>query len=132
MRPVLLAVASLAAFVALGGADCSGIGECPCIPCTSAIHLKVLDDQLNTLNDGWTVEATLNGTPVADITNCEPGARFNNECTFGGETGLYRITVRDEGFQTRQIAARFSAKSGEDCCRCLTETVVTAILEPNP
>ena len=130
MNAVRIGCVALALFAM--GADCSSIGQCNCFPCTSAIHLKVFDNQNNALTDGWTAEATVDGTTVDDITNCEAGARFGNECTFGNQTGLYRITVRAPGFATRQLAARFAAKSGEDCCRCLSETVVTAILEPAP
>ncbi|HEY4220570.1 MAG TPA: hypothetical protein VGO62_04490 [Myxococcota bacterium] len=131
LPPILASLASLAAFVAtsllLGGGDCSGQGSCACFPCTSAIHLRVTDDQANPLNNGWTVEADLDGTPV-DVAGCAQGARFANECTFGTALGVYRITVRDPGFEDRQIAARFAAKSGDDCCRCLDETIVDAEL----
>ena len=68
--------------------------------------------------------------PVDDISNCDPAFRLNNTCGFGQTPGVYRITVRGAGFQTRQIAARFAAKSGQDCCTCLPVEDVTAVLVP--
>ncbi len=127
MTPRALLLCLGTAFVALG-ANCDGVSTCECFPCTSAIDLQVFDSQGNALGDAWTAEATVDGVAVEDIVNCDPSARFGNDCSFGQVTGLYRITVRSPGFQTKQIAARFAAKTGEDCCRCLQATTVHAVL----
>ena len=83
----------------------------------------------NALTDAnWTAEATVDDQPVPDITNCDPGFRLDNTCSFGQQAGIYRITVRSPGFQTRQLAARFAAKSGEDCCTCLLGEDIDAVL----
>jgi PP-loop superfamily ATP-utilizing enzyme len=116
----------------LAGADCSGTQQCnQCFPCTSAIDLVVLDEQNNALTDNWTVEATLDGQEVQDVTNCDPATRGGgNECSFGSTAGVYRITVRDVDRQPRELAARFAAKIGQSCCQCLQQTKVTAVMLP--
>jgi hypothetical protein len=130
LRSTLLAFVAILAAAMLSGSDCSGVQQCTqCFPCTSAIDLVVLDDQNNALTDNWTVEATLDGQEVQDVTNCDPATRGGtNECSFGSSPGIYRITVRDVGRETREIAARFAAKIGQTCCQCLQQTKVTAIL----
>lgn len=135
MRParrhlaVLLPVTCLVAVLG-GGADCNSFGQCECTPCQSAIVLNVFDEDNQPLAD-WVVDATLNGAPV-DVTNCDETLRVApGTCSFGFETGVYRISIQAPGFQTRQLAARFAAKSGEDCCStCLpVGTTVNAVLE---
>src|SRR5688572_22634178 len=92
---------------------CDSFG-CECAPCGSAIDLAVFDLDGNALDEGWTVEATLDGFTVDDVaTNCDPAFRFaGNACSFGFETGMYRITLRGPDIETREIAARAAAKSG--------------------
>ena len=114
--------------VVVGASNCDNINNCACFPCSSAIDLKVFDDAGDPLDDDWTAEAAVDGVTVDDTVNCDPNARFGAECTFGAETGVYRITIRDPGHETKQIAARFAAKSGDDCCRCLPATSVNATL----
>lgn len=111
------------------GSDCSNLGQCECFPCQSAVVLNVFDEDSQPLSD-WVVEATLDGLPV-DVSACDEAVRISpGTCSFGSETGVYRITVQAPGFQTRQLAARFAARSGEDCCSCLpVGATVTAILE---
>lgn len=131
MRRLALFLVSLVS-VSLGGSTCSN-GDCPCTPCGSAINLTVVDDQNVASTADWTVEATLDGTSIDDVSACDPTLRLGNSCSFGRDTGLYRITVRAPGVQTRQIAARFAAPSGIDCCTggpCLQSTKVTAVLVP--
>ena len=66
------------------------------------------------------------------ITTSHLTRRFGNACAFGSRTGIYRITVRGPGFETREIAARVAAKSGDNCCdgSCVTSTTVSAFLDP--
>lgn len=110
---------------------CDSFG-CECTPCGAAIDLAVFDIDGTALDAGWTVEATLDGFTIDDVAaNCDPTIRFGNACSFGFQTGIYRITVRGDGFQTREIAARNAAKSGDDCCNgaCINATSVDAFLE---
>jgi hypothetical protein len=132
MRSALLAFVAIFAFLVASGADCSGNQQCTqCFPCTSAIDLVVLDEQNNALTDNWTVEATLDGQEVPDVTNCDPATRGgSNECSFGSTAGVYRITVRDVGREPRELAARFAAKIGQSCCQCLQQSKVTAVMLP--
>jgi hypothetical protein len=130
--PAVLSALSVVAFVATGSTNCDSGGQCECIPCTSAINLQVFDENDNALGTGWSAEATVDGAVVNDIVNCDESTRFGNSCDFGQETGIYRITIRAAGFLTKQIAARFAAKSGEDCCVCLQATAVHAVLLADP
>jgi uncharacterized protein YigE (DUF2233 family) len=124
----MLVVVSCLALAALGS-TCGNLGQCECFPCQSAIVLNVFDEDSQPLTN-WSIEASVDGAPV-DTTPCAPEFRINPAgCSFGFETGVYRITVQSPGFRTRQIAARFAAQSGEDCCRCLQfGATVNAFLE---
>jgi hypothetical protein len=132
LRSLVIGIVALFTVALVAGSDCSGDQQCTqCFPCTSAIDLVVLDEQSNALTDNWTVEATLDGQEVQDVTNCDPATRAGtNECSFGSTAGVYRITVRDVGREPREIAARFAAKIGQTCCQCLQQTKVTAVLVP--
>ena len=118
----------------LMGSNCGGFTDCPCIPCTGAVDMSVVDSAGNALNTGWIVDATVDGVAVPDVSNCDINFRVGNECTFGQDTGIYRINVSGDGFLTRQKTARFAAKSGEDCCRvaCLGPALVEIVLDPAP
>ena len=126
-------IVSLVGALALltSSSTCDSFG-CECAPCGAAIDLAVFDTDGAALDTGWTVEATLDGFTVDDVAaNCDAAVRFGNACSFGFQTGIYRITVRGDGFQTREIAARNAAKSGDDCCNfaCINATSVDAFLE---
>lgn len=113
-------------------ANCGQLGPCECFACFTAIDLAVFDADGNALDTGWTVEATLDGFAVEDTANCDPELRFGNACSFGSRTGIYRITVRGDGFKPHQMAARVAARSGDNCCNgnCVASTAVSALLDP--
>ena len=125
-------VLTLVAVVFSQGSSCGQAGVCECSACLSAVDLAVFDAEGEPLDTGWTVEATVDGFGVEDIANCDPEFRFNNACSFGSRSGIYRITVRGTDFEPRELAARVAAKSGEDCCDgiCIGSTPVNAFLEP--
>lgn len=128
-RALALAL-SLPAVALLPGATCTGPSPCQCSVCSNAIELAVFRADNEALDNSFIVEATLDGLPVEDISNCDPEVRFDNACFFGTASGLYRMTVSGPGFVPRVIAARAAAKSGEDCCNtCLEPTTVSAFLE---
>lgn len=122
---------SLIAVAFAQGSSCGTPGPCECFACLSAIDLAVFDADGAPIDTGWTVEATVDGFAVEDIANCDPEFRFGNACSFGSRSGIYRITVRGTGFQTRELAARAAAKSGENCCdgRCIASATVSAFLD---
>jgi hypothetical protein len=133
---VATSMVSLVGVLALltSSSTCGSFG-CECAPCGAAIDLAVFDVDGNALDDGWTVEATVDGFAVDDVTtNCDPAFRFaGNACSFGDRTGIYRITLRGPDIVTREIAARAAAKSGDDCCaNCINATSVSAFLEAAP
>lgn len=139
-RSFFFAFVSLTTFVGVGTTAVVGtVGTvacdsfaCQCFPCGRAIDLAVFDQDGNALADGWTVEATVDGFAV-DLAECEPDFRFgSNACSFGDTTGIYRITLRGPDIQTREIAARAAARSGDDCCNgaCIGPEPVDAFLLP--
>jgi hypothetical protein len=127
----MLAIVSIGGFFSLAS-TCGQLGPCECFTCFPAIDLAVFDADGNALDTGWTVEATLDGFAVDDIANCDPEFRFGNACSFGSSTGIYRITVRGQEFEPHEMAARVSARSGDDCCGglCVASTSVSAFLDP--
>ena len=141
VRPRSIRALAATSMVSLVGAlalltsssTCNNFG-CPCDPCGAAIDLAVFDIDGNALDDGWTVEATVDGFTVDDVAaNCDPNFRFGNACSFGFTTGIYRITLRGPLVETREIAARAAARSGDDCCNsCINATSVDAFLEVLP
>lgn len=126
----MLAIASTAAFFSLAS-TCGRLGPCECFVCFTAIDLAVFDADGNALDTGWTVEATVDGFAVEDVANCDADVRFGNACSFGSSTGMYRITVRGEELNPRELAARVAARSGDDCCNggCALPTAVSAFLD---
>lgn len=113
------------------GVDCAQRSECSCFACNQdAVTLNVFDAGGLPLPI-FIVDATLDGVPV-DTTSCNDAVRLGSAtCAFGSDLGVYRVTVQAEGFKTRQVAARFATKSGEDCCMvgCLGGTTVNVVLE---
>ncbi len=101
---------------------------CACTVCADAITLTVVDSADAAVNT-FGVEATVNGNPVANTSNCDPGVRGTNTCSFGTELGVYDIVVRAPGFATKELAARFASDGGTDCCvNCAPNTLVDAVL----
>ena len=127
-RSLLLAL-TLTATAFAQGSSCGQLGVCECLTCTSAIDLAVFDADGEPLASGWTLEATLDGAAI-DVSSCDADLRFENVCSFGSQSGIYRMAVRGTGFATRELAARVAAKSGEDCCNnaCVSSTAVDAFL----
>lgn len=131
-RSLTLVLLALVAALGQLGATCSTPPACECFPCLTAIALTVVDQDGNPLEAPWVMAATLDGEEVDDGGNCDPDLRMGNSCVFGVATGVYRIVVQAPGYQTREVAARCAAATGEDCClgACAAETQVVARLLP--
>jgi hypothetical protein len=108
------------------GASCGEGSPCECFPCGFAVTVSVVDPNVQPL-DAWTLQATLDGELV-DTSECDPTVRQgNNVCGFGDRTGVYQIVVRTATTE-KEVAARFAARGGQDCCNCLTGEVVQVTL----
>ena len=125
---VVVAASFVAGIAAAVGGGCVPQSTCPCIACANAITLFVVDEAGAAIDDGWTVEATLDGLSV-DTTACNPGARTGNQCSFGFESGVYEIVVRTPS-EEKHVNGRVAARGGVDCCvgACLPTENVPVVL----
>lgn len=132
LRIALTLIFAAAAAQLLLGSTCGSQTDCDCFPCMNAIGLTVQDQDGAALNDAWVMAATLDGAPVDDEGACDPDLRLGNSCAFGNATGVYRIVVAAPGYRPREVAARSSVPSGQDCCSwaCAEETQVVVRMIP--
>jgi hypothetical protein len=113
---------------------CGGCGEpqsCQCFACANAISLFVVDANGAAIDDGWDVEATLDGVSV-DTSACARGVRTGNQCAFGVDSGVYEIVVRTDA-EEKHVNGRVAARGGVDCCTgaCLpTENIPVVLVAP--
>jgi hypothetical protein len=115
--------------VGIGVVDACTVSEpCGCFACSSAISLFVIDEAGQPINDGWEVEASLDGQPV-DTSACEVGVRPGNQCAFGFDSGVYEVVVRTPS-EEKHVSARAAARGGLDCCTgaCLPTENVPVVL----
>jgi hypothetical protein len=126
---------ALACTTGSGGPD----EDCNCPLCDGfAVRLRVVDGAGNSVLDGWDASAIVDDTDVP--TNCSPAERAtagtDNECTFGGAQGYYRISVRTEGRGQYEAVARVQNPVGVNCCvvgetRCsVSDTIVISLADP--